>query len=121
MLQLNCSQCNTLLTCNVNDISACWCSELPAILPLDAEATACLCRTCTLAKINHFLQHIYTQPIKTQLAFARPFKNNDNLIAGLDYTMENNYMVFSKWFFLKRGTCCKNNCKNCPYGYKKQK
>nr|WP_289107927.1 DUF5522 domain-containing protein [uncultured Pseudoalteromonas sp.] len=20
-----------------------------------------------------------------------------------------------KWFFLKRGTCCKNGCKNCPY------
>ncbi|MGO2167374.1 DUF5522 domain-containing protein [Pseudoalteromonas sp.] len=24
-------------------------------------------------------------------------------------------MVFTRWFFLKRGKCCQNNCKNCPF------
>ena len=118
MTQLNCTLCNHTLTCNVDDISACWCNELPAILPLDSAATSCLCRPCTLDKINSYLNLIYKQPIKTQIEFAKPFAGNENLIEGLDYTMQNSYMVFSKWFFLKRGTCCKNNCKNCPFGFK---
>ncbi|MEC8140085.1 MAG: DUF5522 domain-containing protein, partial [Pseudomonadota bacterium] len=36
-------------------------------------------------------------------------------IENLDYTMQNNYMVFSRWFFLKRGHCCSNGCTHCPY------
>ncbi|ALQ09276.1 hypothetical protein EU508_11230 [Pseudoalteromonas fuliginea] len=119
MTQLNCTQCHSTLTCNVDDISACWCNELPAILPLDITATSCLCRKCTLNKINTFLEGVYTQPIKTQINFAKQFRGNENLIEGLDYTMQSGYMIFSKWFFLKRGSCCKNGCKNCPYGYKK--
>jgi hypothetical protein len=119
MTQTNCSQCNTVLNCNVNNITACWCNQLPAILPLDATATSCLCQTCTLNKINHYLEALYTQPIKSQIEFAKAFRGNDNLIEELDYTMQNGYMVFSKWFFLKRGTCCKNGCKNCPYGFRK--
>jgi hypothetical protein len=118
MTQLNCSQCNTTLTCNVNNITACWCNELPAILPLNASASSCLCRECTVNKINEYLHSIYSQPIKQQIEFAKQYRNNDNLIEGLDYTMQNNYMVFSKWFFLKRGTCCKNACTHCPYGFK---
>ncbi|MBB1385020.1 hypothetical protein H5119_05575 [Pseudoalteromonas sp. SG45-5] len=119
MTQLNCTQCNTALTCNVDNISACWCNELPAILPLDTTATSCLCRKCTLSKINAFLEDVYTQPIKIQIDFAKQFRGSSNLIEGLDYTMQNGYMVFSKWFFLKRGSCCKNGCKNCPYGFQK--
>lgn len=119
MTQLNCTQCHTTLTCNVDNISACWCNELPAILPLDTNATSCLCRKCTLNKLSTFLEDIYKQPIKSQIGFAKQFRGSDNLIEGLDYTMQNGYMVFSKWFFLKRGSCCKNGCKNCPYGFKK--
>ena len=74
-----------------------------------------------LNKINTFLEGVYTQPIKTQIDFAKQFRGNDNLIEGLDYTMQSGYMVFSKWFFLKRGSCCKNGCKNCPYSFKKSK
>lgn len=115
MTILACSQCHTTLSCNVKDINACWCNELPAILPLDNTTTSCLCQNCTLAKMNQFLSTLYQRPLKEQLAFAKPFHGNDNLIENLDYEMQNGYMVFSRWFFLKRGKCCKNNCKNCPY------
>ncbi len=27
----------------------------------------------------------------------------------------------SREFLLKRGFCCKNGCKNCPYGYDKNR
>ncbi|MGW8121082.1 MULTISPECIES: DUF5522 domain-containing protein [Roseivirga] len=28
-------------------------------------------------------------------------------------------MVFTAKYHLKRGYCCKNGCRHCPYGYKK--
>ncbi|MGO2010646.1 MAG: DUF5522 domain-containing protein [Pseudoalteromonas sp.] len=115
MTILTCSQCQVILSCNADNITACWCNELPAILPPDNKATRCLCRGCALDKINQFLNNLYQQPLKQQLAFARPFCNNENLIENLDYEMQNNMMVFTRWFFLKRGKCCQNNCKNCPF------
>jgi len=44
---------------------------------------------------------------------------------GVDfYFNEDGLMVFTAAYHLKRGTCCKNKCKHCPWGYgrpKKQK
>jgi len=115
MTTLNCSQCKATLNCQADNINACWCSELPNILPLDEAATECLCRDCTIKKKNSFLSKLYQQPLEQQLAFAKPYFTQGNLIENLDYTMQNNYMVFSRWFFLKRGHCCSNGCTHCPY------
>ncbi|MFM8914142.1 MAG: DUF5522 domain-containing protein [Flammeovirgaceae bacterium] len=30
--------------------------------------------------------------------------------------MENGLMVFTEHFHLRRGFCCKNKCRHCPYG-----
>lgn len=35
------------------------------------------------------------------------------------YVDEKGNYVFTKEFLEKRGYCCKNGCKHCPYGYKK--
>jgi hypothetical protein len=37
-----------------------------------------------------------------------------------DYYFENGLMVFTKEYHLKRGYCCKNGCRHCPYGFKKK-
>lgn len=34
------------------------------------------------------------------------------------YTPEG-FMVFTAAYHLKRGYCCKNGCRHCPYGFKK--
>lgn len=31
------------------------------------------------------------------------------------YTEENGLMVFTAQYHLRRGYCCKNNCRHCPY------
>jgi len=31
------------------------------------------------------------------------------------YYMENGLVVFTEAFHLKRGYCCKNRCRHCPY------
>jgi hypothetical protein len=37
-----------------------------------------------------------------------------------DYYIENGYLVFTEAYHLKRGHCCKNKCRHCPYGNKKK-
>ena len=36
-----------------------------------------------------------------------------------DYYLENGKVVFTEQYHLKRGYCCNNKCKNCPYKKKK--
>lgn len=36
------------------------------------------------------------------------------------YLSPEGYVVFTEKHLLKRGYCCKNGCKHCPYGFKIQ-
>jgi len=38
------------------------------------------------------------------------------LTEGIDYTIENGLFVFTSLYLTKRGYCCGNGCRNCPYG-----
>jgi len=33
------------------------------------------------------------------------------------YYSDQGYKVFTEKYHLKRGYCCKNNCKHCPYDF----
>ena len=35
------------------------------------------------------------------------------------YLSKEGYIVFTEKYHLKRGYCCKNGCKHCPYGFKR--
>ncbi|HTM98325.1 MAG TPA: DUF5522 domain-containing protein [Pedobacter sp.] len=40
---------------------------------------------------------------------------------GVDfYFNEDGLMVFTAAYHLKRGYCCKNGCKHCPWNYKRE-
>lgn len=40
-------------------------------------------------------------------------------VEGIDYTMSpNGYRVMTELYLVKRGYCCSNGCKNCPYSPK---
>ncbi len=34
------------------------------------------------------------------------------------YLSPEGFIVFTEKYHLKRGYCCQNNCKHCPYGFK---
>lgn len=36
-------------------------------------------------------------------------------VEGVDYYFENGLMVLTAHFLLKRGYCCGNGCRHCPY------
>lgn len=41
---------------------------------------------------------------------------------GVDYYFnEDGLMVFTREYHLKRGYCCKNKCKHCPWGFGRKK
>jgi len=42
---------------------------------------------------------------------------NNDLLPEDFYFSKEGYKVFTEKYLLKRGYCCKNNCKHCPYGY----
>ncbi|MFY0652468.1 MAG: hypothetical protein JXQ96_10565 [Cyclobacteriaceae bacterium] len=37
-----------------------------------------------------------------------------------DFYLENGFYVFKAQYHLKRGYCCENNCRHCPYGFKEK-
>ena len=37
-----------------------------------------------------------------------------------DFYMENGLFVFTAQYHLKRGNCCGNGCRHCPYRVQKQ-
>lgn len=39
----------------------------------------------------------------------------------LFYFDENGLMVMTEKYHLQRGFCCKNDCRHCPYGFKRLK
>jgi len=84
-------------------------------MPTDLQQD-CLCADC----LSKAIQGKITEFIKTSsqqkvIAVARKYRGNDKLIQGIDYSVENNKYVFTQWYHLKRGSCCGNDCKNCPY------
>ena len=48
------------------------------------------------------------------------FSNNKLEKDDFYYTPEG-YKVFTEKYLLKRGYCCQNGCRHCPYGFDKSK
>ncbi len=49
------------------------------------------------------------------------YSNNNNLEEGDFYYSDEGYRVFTEKYLLKRGYCCENGCRHCPYGFDKTK
>ena len=45
------------------------------------------------------------------------------LIEGIDFTIDEatGYLVFTREYHIKRGSCCESGCRHCPYGFDKKK
>ena len=40
----------------------------------------------------------------------------DQLVENEDYYLDNGLMVLTARYHLRRGYCCKQGCRHCPYG-----
>jgi hypothetical protein len=48
------------------------------------------------------------------------FSSNSKLEQDDYYLAPEGYKVFTEKYLLKRGYCCKNACRHCPYGFNKK-
>ena len=118
-----CPGCKATFICQSAGASTCWCLALPAILPA-GEGDKCLCPHCLAAEIQ---AQFNAAPEKAVSYFTKSAtKKTTNTAAdykeGLDYYInEQGNWVFTAFYHLKKGYCCQNECKHCPYGYKKIK
>ena len=46
-------------------------------------------------------------------------ERRESFVEGVDYYFENGLMVLTAHFLIKRGYCCGNGCRHCPYSEKK--
>ena len=116
MLNKTCSSCGSAFQCCAEQGGkACWCHAYPAIMPIDT-ASGCRCPSCLARAIaEHIDTTIKASSHRQALALAGRFANPGVLIEHIDYTLENGNYVFSSWYHLKRGSCCGNGCRHCPY------
>jgi hypothetical protein len=83
---------------------SCWCAavefpaELLACVPAEQRNRACICRACMTA-FHH----------------GRSAQRDAGLRPGDHYFDQNGLMVFTAQYHLRRGFCCGNNCRHCPY------
>lgn len=92
-----CPRCGVAFECNPQNISACHCSTIKLHkweqLYIAAKFKDCLCNNC----LNDL-----------KIEFARlP-----------EYYIEGGLYVFTEKFHIKRGACCKNGCRHCPFRFK---
>jgi hypothetical protein len=95
---MDCKRCGEAFGCGAGDTSKkCWCEAAPPLRPIPTQYENCLCPKClhSFAKTNS--------------------NESGDLIEGEDFYYEKNLMVFTEKYHLKKGHCCKNNCRHCPY------
>ena len=118
-----CSSCGVDFGCgDTAGGSSCWCNDFP---PLFVPTTAidCLCPNCfkksCSEKIDEYIATLNPETVFHNKAALLPKSNN--LIEGIDYYLEKGNYVFKAFFHLKRGSCCGNGCRHCPYDFKNGK
>ncbi|MCU1289871.1 MAG: hypothetical protein JWN60_2100 [Acidobacteria bacterium] len=47
-------------------------------------------------------------------------KEKPEFLEGTDFYYEKGLMVLTGHFLRKRGYCCRNNCRHCPYTLEKE-
>ena len=112
-----CSGCQSAFGCgNISAEEQCWCNDFPPIFNI-SEGSDCLCPNCFKEacenKIETYIETITPETALTNQVALLPKK--EKLIEGIDYYIENGNYVFKAWFHLKRGSCCENGCRHCPY------
>ena len=111
-----CSVCGAIMSCGVTQVGEpCWCTAFPAIMPAEYDQ-GCRCKTCLSKAIADKIElAIGTHTLEQMLELASQYDNQKGLIESIDYTIEYGEFVYSKWYHLKRGSCCGNSCRHCPY------
>ena len=111
-----CTSCNNEFGCTGKGVNQpCWCEPFPVELTKNLSQS-CLCTTCLTNSISSNINDlIESNDHHDTIKIAQSFRDETRLFLDIDYTIEDDQYVFTKWYLLKRGFCCKSGCRNCPY------
>ncbi|NTS75562.1 hypothetical protein HR060_01670 [Catenovulum sp. SM1970] len=91
-------------------------SEIELLEVEKNQAKRCICKQCLSKRygdrIKHLIAHLPTEQL---VKLAQPYRDDKPLLEHIDYQIEDGNYVFNTWYLLKRGRCCGNGCRNCPY------
>jgi len=103
-----CPLCGAANDCQLCTVAAykgpCWCAtvripeELLAQIPPEARNRACLCRNCVM-----------------EFQRAKEGGSAGPKVRPGDFYFDNGLMVFTAEYHLRRGYCCGNDCRHCPF------
>jgi hypothetical protein len=85
---------------------------------LKAEDGSCLCNVClhkVMVERTEEIAACITHELANRENEVRELGKANHLIEDIDYYMDGVFFVFTKWFHLRKGYCCNNNCRHCPY------
>jgi len=116
-----CSVCSQVFDCGMTESDgSCWCNQFPSIFEMNPESD-CLCPVClkreTVLKIKEYTQNLSSDEISANK--VKDLSQTKKLIEDIDFYIEKDNYVFTAWYHLKRGYCCENGCRHCPYNFKK--
>ena len=109
-----CPRCKKEFTCHAENISTCACKQI--VLSNETKSWLaktfydCMCSEC-LTEMN--------QLVAKEKLYPFPGRGGD-LIEGIHYYTEGEYRVFTEFYLLSRGYCCRSGCRHCPYGFKRK-
>jgi hypothetical protein len=109
-----CPRCKKEFSCHAEDIATCACSQVA----LSNETRSFLTQTFYKCLCNDCLQEINLLTAKAK-EYPFPGRGGD-LIEGVHYYTEDVYRVFTEFYLLSRGFCCRSGCRHCPYGFDKR-
>jgi hypothetical protein len=89
---------------------------MPKLISVGKSDT-CLCPDCLIEHLAATVNASKSSDIKKEdRAVIANMGLPSHLKENVDYYLNaDNNFVFTKWYFLRRGYCCENGCKHCPY------
>ena len=112
----SCSNCGESFTCGPESGEHCWCEHLPHISLIAGEDQDCFCPRC-LSEAIQKSERASTLPDKHVQPLTERSQDSQCLpVEGEDYYLEGGALVFTARYHLRRGYCCENRCRHCPYG-----
>lgn len=111
----SCSRCGRSFTCGPEKgEERCWCDQLSRVSLAANADQDCLCPQClreAIQKLNAADSSVAGCPG----AVRRSLTSSYSLVAGEDYYSEGEAIVFTARYHLRRGYCCENGCRHCPF------
>jgi hypothetical protein len=109
----SCPRCGSHIDCRPEAIETCACAQI-SLAPVTRDYLAetnydCLCNRC-LTELDALARKA------DQDTFPQP---GAPLTEGVHYYLENGLWVFTEYYHLLRGYCCRSGCRHCAYGFRK--